>query len=72
MNLLRRLCRNITGYRYYGVMLYDGYRNYISSNVFTSKGDAEDYSRELGKECISLRPTCIVSFRTKHKIIHNA
>lgn len=76
MNLLRKLWRTITGHRYYGVLIYDGYRDYISSNLFTSRSDAVSYSHKIRKECISLRPTGIVSFRTKKKrgreIIHNA
>lgn len=72
MNLLRRLYRNLVGYKYYGVLIDDGYRGYISSNIFTTRHEAAAYSRELSKECLSLQPAGIICFRAKGEIMHNS
>lgn len=71
MNFLRRLYRHLFGYRYYGVLIDDGHRSYISSNIFPARCDAAAYSRELRRDCMSLHPAGIVCFRTKQKIMLN-
>ena len=68
MNLLRRIYRELLGYKYYGVLIDDGYRDYISSNIFTTRRNAVYFARELGRECRSLRPAGIISFRVRHKL----
>lgn len=68
MNRLKKIWRELFGYRYYAVTVNDSFMEYISSNIFDSHAQARDYSRSLNIECKTLKATEIVSFRSKRQI----
>ena len=64
MNTLKSFFRNLLGYKYYAVLIDDSHRDYLSSNIFSSRKNAQRYAHELKRACRSLHPSGIVSFRT--------
>lgn len=68
MKALKKLWRELLGYRYYAVTVNDNFMEYISSNIFQTRRLAEEYFKSLNLECTTLKATEIISFRSKRKI----
>ena len=68
MKTLRNIYRTLFGYKYFAVLIDDGHRDYISSNIFVQRKYAKRFVKELERECRSLQPAGIVSFRAKKEL----
>ena len=69
MKTIKNIYCALFGYKYFAVLINDGYMDYISSNIFSKRKFARRFVKELERECCSLHPSGIVSFRTRNKLI---
>lgn len=70
MNILAKLKERFNKKVYYGVIIYDGYKHYISSNIFTSHREAKRWKKTYNTSAISAQAVEIVKYKTSTRLIN--